>query len=60
MSESADDPDDYRWKGDTWWVADRDCPECEGTVGSNGKMHTCYDCEWWEPVVTDRDEPKGS
>lgn len=44
---------DHIWDGDTWWMVNSDCPECGAPVASNGNIHDCKNCEWWDPTYTD-------
>jgi len=46
MSELSD----YTQKGDTFWMIEKECPECGGALSSNGTVYTCIttdDCGWW-------------
>lgn len=45
------DKDDFIKPGQTWRVADRDCPNCgKPTVHTNSRIHDCRQCDWWEVV----------
>jgi hypothetical protein len=48
----TDNKDDYVRVGETWRLVDRDCPDCGSeSVATQGTIHDCYDCAWWEPVA---------
>lgn len=37
----------YTWKGDTWYLAGKECPRCDTELASNSRIVVCNECEYW-------------